>query len=137
MAQLWQTPGAGEEMVAGMLALPHADRVAGLTGSGSPPELAAIQAGEIDARMAECILALYRSAVTVGEEWEDAVAAMPARPALVLWGRDDPFVTPEYGERLATRIAAELLLFDDCGHWWPWQRAAETAAALEQLWSRG
>ena len=57
-------------------------------------------------------------------------------PALVLWGRDDPYVTPEYGERLAARIDAELVLFDDCGHWWPWQRAAESAAALEQLWSR-
>ena len=136
MAQLWQTPGAGEEIVAGMLALPHADRVAGLAGSGSPPALAAMQADGIDARMAECILALYRSAVTVGEEWEDGVAAMPSRPALVLWGRDDPFVTPEYGERLAARIDAELVLFDDCGHWWPWQRATETAAALEQLWSR-
>ena len=95
-----------------------------------------MQADGIDARMAECILALYRSAVTVGEEWEDAVAAMPSRPALVLWGRDDPFVTPEFGERLAARIDAELLLFDDCGHWWPWERAAQTAAALEQLWSR-
>lgn len=136
MAQLWQTSGAGEDIMTGMLALPHADLVAGLAGSGSPPELATMQAGAIDARMAECILALYRSAVTVGEEWEDAVAAMPPRPALVLWGRDDPFVTPEYGERLAARIDAELVLFDDCGHWWPWQRAVESAAALEQLWSR-
>lgn len=137
MAQLWQTPGAGEEMMARMLALSRADRVAGLAGGGSPPELAAIQAEAIDARMGECILALYRSAMTVGEEWEDAVAAMLPRPALVLWGRDDPFVTTEFGERLAARIDAELIVFDHCSHWWPWERAGETAAAFEQLWSRG
>jgi pimeloyl-ACP methyl ester carboxylesterase len=135
MAQLWQTPGAGEELTAGMVALPVPDRVEGLAGAGSPPDLAAEQARQIDERMTSCILALYRSAITVGEEWEDGVAAMPARPALVLWGRDDPFVTPEIAERLARRIDAELIVFDDCGHWWPCERAAESAPALERLWS--
>jgi pimeloyl-ACP methyl ester carboxylesterase len=84
MAQLWQTPAAGEEMMAGMLALPTADLTAALAAGGSPAELAARQAADIDERMAECILALYRSAVTVGAEWEDAVAAMLRRPSLVL-----------------------------------------------------
>ncbi len=137
MAQLWQTPGAGEDVVAGMLALPPADLTDALTAGGSPPGLAALQAKEIDERMAACILALYRSAVTVGEEWEDGVAAMPRRPSLVLWGRDDPFATPEFGERLAARIDADLMVFAGCAHWWPWERAADSAAALERLWSRG
>jgi pimeloyl-ACP methyl ester carboxylesterase len=136
MAQLWQTPGAGEEVVAGMLALPREDLAVGLAGGGAPAALAAMQAEQIDERMAECILALYRSAVTVGEEWEDAVTAMPPRPALVLWGRDDPYVTPEIAERLASRIDADLIVFDSCGHWWSWERAAESAAALEQLWAQ-
>jgi pimeloyl-ACP methyl ester carboxylesterase len=87
--------------------------------------------------MGDCVLTLYRSAVTVGEEWEDAVSAMPRRPSLVLGGRDDPFVSTEIGERLARRIDAELLVFDECGHWWPWERAAESAVALERLWARG
>jgi pimeloyl-ACP methyl ester carboxylesterase len=135
MAQLWQTPESGEQMVAGMLALSTDDLAAGLAGGGAPPALAAMQAANIDELMGRCILDLYRSAVTVGAEWEDAVAAMPARPALVAWGEDDPFVTREFGERLARRIGAELLVFESCGHWWPWARAAESAAALEQLWA--
>ena len=136
MAQLWQTPDTGEEAVAGMLALPTDELAAGLTAAGAPPELAAQQAVHLDELMGRCILALYRSAVSVGAEWEDAVAAMPRRPAVVLWGRDDPYVGPEFGERLAQRISSELIVFDDCSHWWPWERASETADALERLWMR-
>jgi pimeloyl-ACP methyl ester carboxylesterase len=135
MAQLWQTPGAGDEMVAGMLQLSTAELAEGMSAAGAPPELAAEQAKHFDALMGGCILELYRSAVTVGAEWEGAVAAMPPRPSLVLWGRDDPFVTPEFGERLADRINAELIVYDDTGHWWPWTRAEAAAAALEAFWS--
>ena len=31
----------------------------------------------------------------------------------------------------------DLLVLDGCPHWWPWSRAAEVAAALTELWSRG
>lgn len=134
MAQLWQTPGVGEEIVSTLLTLPVEDRVAGLVGGGSPPALAAQQVLHMDARMGECILALYRSAITVGAEWQPGVEAMPPRPSLVLWGADDPYVTPAFAARLAARIDAELVLFDGCSHWWPWERAAESAAALERLW---
>src|SRR5665811_1236401 len=84
---------------------------------GAPPELAAQQAEHLDELMGRCMLALYRSAVTVGAEWEDAVTAMPPLPVLVLWGRDDPYVGPEFGERLARRVNGELIVFDDCSHW--------------------
>jgi pimeloyl-ACP methyl ester carboxylesterase len=53
----------------------------------------------------------------------------------VLWGADDPFVTPEFGERLARRIDGELIVFEHCSHWWPWERAEEAARALELLWA--
>ena len=134
MAQAWQTPDVGEEIVAGMLALPHDDLVAGLTAGGAPPELAELQAGALDAEMARCILALYRSAVTVGAEWQPAVDALPARPALVFHGADDPFVGTDVAERLAARLDAELVVFADCGHWWAWARAPEVAARLTDLW---
>lgn len=135
MAQMWQTPGVGEEIFAAGLALSIDDRVAGLVGAGSPPDLAAVQAEKMDARMGECILALYRSAITVSAEWQPGVEAMPARPSLVLWGVDDPYVTPRFAERLADRLRGRLVLFDGCSHWWPWERAAESAAALETLWA--
>jgi pimeloyl-ACP methyl ester carboxylesterase len=137
MAQLWQTPGTGEQMIDGWVGMPAADRATAMAAGGSDPELARLQSERIDAVMGACILALYRSAVTVGADWEDDVAAMPRRPSLVLWGRDDPFCGPDVGERLAARLDAELVVFDGCTHWWPWDRAAESAAALEQLWQRG
>jgi pimeloyl-ACP methyl ester carboxylesterase len=61
---------------------------------------------------------------------------MPRRPSLVLWGADDPYCGPEIGTRIAARLDADLLVFDGCNHWWPWERANETAAALEELWAR-
>jgi pimeloyl-ACP methyl ester carboxylesterase len=137
MAQLWQTPDTGEQIVEGWVALPVGDRAAIMAAGGAPPDLAAVQAPAVTAEMGACILTLYRSAVTVGEEWEDAVSAMPRRPSMVLWGRDDPFASVGIGARLAQRIDAELVVFDDCAHWWPWERAAESAAALERLWARG
>ena len=135
-AQLWQTPEAGEQFIAGLLALDRETAIAGMTGAGTPAELAPIQVDRFDATMWESILALYRSAVTVGAEWQPAVDAMPHRPSLVLWGADDPYVTPRFAERLAARLDGRLLVFDGCGHWWPVERAAESAAALEELWNQ-
>ncbi len=134
MAQAWQAPEVGEQVMEGMVGLDTAARAAGLEAGGAPPELAALQAGGIDARMAECILRLYRSAVTVGDEWQDAVAAMPARPALVFHGAEDPYVGTDVASRMADRLGADLVVYDGCGHWWPWARAAETAARLTTLW---
>jgi pimeloyl-ACP methyl ester carboxylesterase len=135
MAQAWQTPEVGEQIVEGMLGLPREDRLAGLVAGGAPEALAAIQADAMDAEMARCILALYRSATTVGSEWQDAVDAMPTRPAVVFHGADDPYVPVEVAERLAARLDARLIVFSGCGHWWPWGRAREVAAALDELWS--
>ena len=53
---------------------------------------------------------------------------------MVIWGRDDPYVPLEFGERLAERMKAELVVLD-CGHWWPFERPDETAEALLRLWS--
>jgi pimeloyl-ACP methyl ester carboxylesterase len=53
----------------------------------------------------------------------------------VCWGRDDPYVGVEFGERLAQRLQAKLLTFVDSGHWWPYTKPAETAAALQELWA--
>jgi pimeloyl-ACP methyl ester carboxylesterase len=135
MAQAWQTPAIGEQIMDGMLGMTREDLAAGLVGGGAAPELAAIQAAELDRTMAECILALYRSAVAVGAEWQPAVDAMPRRRAVVFHGADDPYLGPEIAERLAARLDAELVVFPGCAHWWAWDRAAETAAHLRQLWT--
>jgi len=130
MAQQWQTPEIGEaimEMMGGDA------MIEGLVGGGVPADLAPDVVSHIDERMKTCILALYRSAVNVGAEWE-ADAAKITRPALVLWGREDPFVAPQFAERLAARVHGKLHFFDGVGHFWPHERPKETAEVLERFW---
>jgi pimeloyl-ACP methyl ester carboxylesterase len=129
MAQQWQTPGVGEAM---MEMMGGEAMVEGLVGSGVPADVASDVVSHIDERMKSCILALYRSATKVGEEWEDDVARI-RRPALVLWGRDDPFVAPRFAERLAERVRGRVH-FLECGHFWPHERPEEAAKALEEFW---
>jgi pimeloyl-ACP methyl ester carboxylesterase len=130
LAQAWQTPGRGEEVMARMIP----DRVAEtLAREGVPRSIARVEAAEVDATMKACILTLYRSAVTVPKTWEDELERLPAR-GLVFWGEDDPYVGVEYGERLALRRGVRLLRLPATGHWLPQQRPAELASALEDLW---
>jgi pimeloyl-ACP methyl ester carboxylesterase len=130
LAQQWQTPGVGEAIMAVMSPEPLGE---GLAAAGIPAAEAAAVAARLDDRMKDCILRLYRSAIRVGEEWEDGVAAI-TRPGLVLWSRDDPYVAPRFAERLAARVRGELHFLEDCGHFWPHQRPAEAAAVLERFW---
>lgn len=132
LAQQWQTPGGGEAVMEAMTEEALAE---GLPAAGIPPEIAREVARHVDATMKACILGLYRSAVRVGAEWQAGVEQV-TRPALVLWSRDDPYVAPRFAERLAARVRGELVFLDGCGHWWPYERPAEAAGALERFWAR-
>lgn len=129
MAQAWQTPEMGEQVMEAMSGETLAVALTDLLGA----EQAAIVAGHVDDTMKDCILKLYRSAATGFGDWHDAVDAI-SRPGVVFWGADDPYVTAEFGERLAQRTDARLVMFADSGHWWPVTKPAEVAAGLESLW---
>jgi pimeloyl-ACP methyl ester carboxylesterase len=103
-----------------------------LVQSGVPREIAQEVVARIDRRMKQAMLRLYRSATNIGAEWHADVDAITS-PGLVIWGAEDPFVPVRFGERLAQRVGAELLVFEQCGHWWPSQRPIEAARALERL----
>lgn len=130
-AQMFQTPEVGEQVVAMM---EGEAMVAMFVESGIPADAAEVTAAGIDDTMRAAILALYRSAVTVGAEWQPAVEANSV-PAMALWAADDPYVPARYGSRLAERVNGRFVLLEDCGHWWPLQRPAEVAAALEDFWA--
>ena len=132
LAQQWQTPGVGEQVMA--MFIPAA-MVDGLVAAGVPRAYAEECAGRVDETMKSCILRLYRSAVHVGREWQADVERI-TRPALIIWSRDDPYVAPVFAERLAERVRGELVLLEGCGHWWPLERPAEAATALERFWAR-
>ncbi|MCW2959262.1 MAG: oxidoreductase [Solirubrobacterales bacterium] len=130
LAQVWQTPGEGERYMAEELT----DQVGidHLVENGVPPEAAARNAWLTDGGK-DVILELYRSAVGIGSEWQPEVEQVTL-PSMVLWGRTDPYVPLEWGERLADRLHAELVVME-CGHWWPYEQPAETALALQRLWT--
>ena len=132
LAQQWQTPDVGEAIME--MTTPQA-LAEGLPGAGVPPEAALETSRHFDGTMKRCILGLYRSAIHVGAEWQPDVERV-TRPALVLWSKDDPYVAPRFAERLAARVHGELVLFKGCGHWWPYERPAEAATALERFWGR-
>ena len=132
MAQQWQTPGVGEQIME--LSTPEM-MSASLAAAGVPADAAAETAARFDAEMKDCILRLYRSAVQIGAEWQPDVERV-TRPALILWGETDPFADVRFARRLAERVGGELLLLPGCGHWWPLERPVEVAAALERFWSK-
>ena len=130
-AKAWQTPGLGEQVMAGMT--PEGLQAA-LVKRGVPEADAATAAGDVDATMKQCILNLYRSAVHAGEEWEDDLRRVSA-PGLVLWGEKDPFAAVKFGTRLAQKTRARFVSFPGCSHWWQLERPAEVAAELERHWA--
>jgi pimeloyl-ACP methyl ester carboxylesterase len=130
-AKLWQTPEIGEQM---MERLTPEAVASGLVAVGVPTADATETARHVDATMKRSILALYRSAVHVGAEWEPGLARIKS-PGLVLWGADDPYAAPTFGDRLASRTGARFVSYSACSHWWQLQRAGEVAKELEALWS--
>ena len=130
IAQIWQTPGEGErymeEDLTEEVSVPY------LVDVGVPESYAKRNSWLVPGNK-DCILKLYRSAIDVGKEWQPELEKVDL-PSMVIWGREDPYVPLKYGERLAERMNAELVVLD-CGHWWPFERPRETAEALERLWA--
>lgn len=134
MAQLWQTPGAGEEFMDGMVRASVDERAALLAGSGVPESGAVEMAAPIDATMVTAILALYRSAVNIGAEWGPGIDRITG-PGLVINAANDPFRKPGSAEALAERTGADLSTLDRSGHWWMLEDPAGAAAAITEFWA--
>jgi pimeloyl-ACP methyl ester carboxylesterase len=129
LAQVWQTPGEGEKYMEEELTAEFG--IEHLVENGVPREYAERNIWLNDYGK-QTILDLYRSAIEIGAEWQPDLEQLDL-PALVIWGRADPYVPLEFGERLAARIKGELVVLE-CGHWWPFEKPAETAAALLRHW---
>ena len=75
------------------------------------------------------ILRMYRSRSSsdfVG--WEDKlISLLQEKPAIVLWGDQDPFISPEYAERFGK---AQVHHFKDYSHWLPLEAPAGYAQVL-------
>ncbi len=111
MAQVWQTPDAGEELVEAMIGGSVEDRVPQLTLLGIPEDVATEFAVAQGPEMGRAILALYRSAT------EDTYV-----------GSDD------LRRDAAARAGARTEVLDGLGHWWMLQDPARGAQALADFW---
>lgn len=139
MAQVWQTPGEGEAVVAAMSEMPTDERVSMLTTAGMTEAgaRACVEAG--GDTMGTCILALYRSAVQPHMTlWGDQFAALDHRPdTLVVIAHDDHYTGgPDMARRVAQKWGAAVADLEGLGHWWMMQDPARGAAVLGNFLGR-
>jgi pimeloyl-ACP methyl ester carboxylesterase len=139
LAQIWQTPGDGEQLVDTMLGGTVQDRTDRMVSLGIPSKIAKI-AEQIAAgqgpEMGRAILLLYRSArqpaiAEAGRALENAAA----RPGLSLLATEDHYVgSDDFRRRAAERAGARTEVLDGLGHWWMVQDPVRGAAALTRFW---
>lgn len=136
MAQAWQTPDVGEQVVAGLTGYSSDDKVALFVGLGLPEEIATALAAGLDAEMGRCVLRLYRTGAqpAVGQ-LGDRLAAMNLPPGLVIDAELDAYVGSELSNEVAERLGAEVLRLDGRGHWWMTHDVGPVADALTTFWS--
>lgn len=136
-AQVWQTPGAGEEALAAMRAQPIEERVAFFQTLGIPEGVARQMVPALDETMSRCILALYRSAAQPAmAELGRSLPMAKARPGLVIVASEDHFVGTEQMARTSAEAAgAQVAVLEGLGHWWMLQDPARGAAVLRDFWS--
>jgi pimeloyl-ACP methyl ester carboxylesterase len=136
LAQVWQTQGAGEELVNTLLGGTLQDRAERLAAFGIPMDIATSIAAEQGPDMGRAILLLYRSAAQPAmAEAGRALENAAARPGLSLLATEDPYIgSAEPRRRAADRAGARTEVLEGLGHWWMVQDPARGAAALTRFW---
>ena len=134
-AQVWQTPGAGEQAVAQQLAIPKDFLTRGYQNLGMSPGAARSCAEAYDQQMGDCILKLYRSAAQPKmAEWGAHVEGLMQRPGLVIIATEDQYTGGEtLARRTADRIGAHVALLEGLGHWWMCQDPRRGAEAISRF----
>jgi pimeloyl-ACP methyl ester carboxylesterase/2-polyprenyl-6-methoxyphenol hydroxylase-like FAD-dependent oxidoreductase len=139
LARIWRTPGAGELFMrtttrAGFRLLMRRGQAVPL-----PRAFVDHMYDNFGPRTRASVLELYRSVADVTAAAEQFAAALRPydRPALVLWGRRDPYLGAGLAE--AQRRAfprAEVRVLDHCGHWPHVDEPETVAAAVGEFLSR-
>ena len=135
LAQVWQTPDEGEQLVETMFGGTVEERTAQWA-AFLPTDIATSMAQAQGPEMGRAVLSLYRSArqpatAEAGRALENA----RARPGLSLLATADSYVgSEEIRRRAAQRAGAHTEVLEGLGHWWMVQDPAQGAAALTRFW---
>jgi pimeloyl-ACP methyl ester carboxylesterase len=131
-ARIWRTPVVGEVFMA--TTSRPAFRM--LTRRGNrrlPREYIDQTYNDFDRKTRRAVLKLYRATGDPAGDAERAAAALrPLNlPALVVWGRTDPYIDVAFAERQREVFPrARIVILDDAGHWPFADSPAEVAAAV-------
>ena len=136
-AQIWQTPGAGEDYFAQTLAAPKEDLVALFEGVGIPRATGEKLVPSMDEEMGRSVLALYRSAAQPAMvEWGKELSGAASVPGLAIIAPDDPFVnSTDYAGEIADQLGAQRVTIDGQGHWWMLGDPKQGADKLKAFWA--
>ncbi len=136
-AQVWQTPGAGEENVAGTVDTPTSELVELYEALGMSSQIATDVASSLTKDMGACVLGLYRDAAQPAmAELGSNVEALAVRPGLMINAENDHYVgTDEMAQVTADRAGARVVHLAGVGHWWMCENPALGAETLEAFWA--
>ncbi len=132
MAKIWRIRGAGELFFA--MTTPFAMRQALRRGQPRPlPEeaLDLFFTSNKDRGTQRAILTLYRNSPPDAMERLGPQLGELEVPALIVWGRHDPYIGVEYAEQQRrTFPEAEVVVLEQSGHWPMWDAPEEMEATI-------
>jgi pimeloyl-ACP methyl ester carboxylesterase len=136
MAQIWQTPDAGEDAVAGMAALPTDERQVMYEGLGMTSEIALdLAEAAANPEMGRCILGLYRDGAQPAlSELGQKLFNSNLPPGLVIDATGDAYVSSSLAVEAVPLFKAQHLQLVDEGHWWMISAPEQAAAGLASFW---
>ena len=139
LARLWRTPHAGELAMATTTRLGFRVLLRRGNARGLPRPFVDRMYDDFDAETRRAVLELYRSVPDVGADGERLAQALRPldRPALVLWGRHDPYIPVTNAELQRCAFPhAEIRVLERSGHWPFVDDPATVTAALTGFLAR-
>jgi pimeloyl-ACP methyl ester carboxylesterase len=139
MARRWRTPVLGELLQAWIPRSGWHRAMQKANPRGLPSEFVDKMYEEYDRGTRRAVLKLYRATSDPGETARELGAAMKAlnKPALVIWGAKDPFISVEYAERQRDFFdVRDVEILPESGHW-PFQDDPQHVAEVVLPFLRG
>ncbi|MEA2217310.1 MAG: hypothetical protein QOK19_2871 [Solirubrobacteraceae bacterium] len=120
LAKRWRTPVLGELVQAWIPRWAWRRAMAAANPKGLPPAFVDKMYDDYDRTTRRTVLALYRATPDPGRAAAELGPALAAlhKPALVVWGAKDPYLSADYAERQRDFFdVREVVLLPESGHW--------------------